>query len=378
MMPFSCPAQDLCGACTLSAASASEPLSAKREQVVKAFKKVGMKINVRPLVGMEDSFHYRNKLIVQVALRAGKTVLALYEENSHRPVPVHDCLLHDTRLNAVLEDIRMLLDRLKIRPDGCGGVLKSILLRIGVRTGQVMVVFVTSEEMFHGRGELVKKLVALHPEIRTVVQNTNPRRTSVILGERERVLYGTGFIYDELLGKRFKISPRSFYQINSVQTEKLYSKAIELASDPGTRGVLLDAYCGTGTIGLSAATHFDRVIGVEINEDAVRDAKVNARINDVHNALFCCDDAKFFMRELDFRPDVLMIDPPRSGCDRDFLSSVLKLRPQRIVYISCCPETQARDIAVLSRAYGCSDAYPFDMFPYTAHVENIVSLQLIP
>ena len=367
-----------CGACSLLSVGYKDQLLRKKESVADAFKAYRLPIEVADVEGMSEPFGYRNKVIVYVTSKAGKTVFGMYEENSHKIVPTAACLLHDKRLNAVLDDLQMLLSKLKIRPDGFGGVLKNVLLRVGAATGQVMVVFVTSDDMFHGRNDLVKKLVALHPEIRTIVQNTNPRKTSVILGEREKVLYGSGYIYDVLLGKRYKISPRSFYQINPSQTSKLYSKAIELAGLSKMSGpVVLDAYCGIGTIGLSASADAGKLIGVEINPDAVRDAKMNARTNDVTNASFFCEDAKTFMRGYDSRVDVLFIDPPRSGCDEEFLSSVLKLRPGKIVYISCNPETQARDIKTLRKAYNYSVAYPFDMFPQTRHVENIVLLELL-
>ena len=211
------------------------------------------------------------------------------------------------------------------------------------------------------------------------MQNIQPRQTSVVLGEREKVLFGPGYIFDELLGLRYKISARSFYQINPAQTERLYAKALSLAAlQPDER--LMDAYCGIGTIGLSAAAaDAIQVVGVEINRDAVRDAIANARANGIRNARFHCADVSAFMREFDEAVDVLMLDPPRAGCDEDFLRSVLRLAPARIVYVSCNPVTQARDVAYLTGgrrpAYKlASDAWPFDLFPHTTHVENVIAL----
>nr|MCR4860558.1 23S rRNA (uracil(1939)-C(5))-methyltransferase RlmD [Bacteroidales bacterium] len=247
-------------------------------------------------------------------------------------------------------------------------------------TGEVLLVLVTSEELMHGRKELLARLRAAHPEIKTAVQNIQPRQTSVVLGPREKVLYGPGFIYDELLGRRYKISARSFYQVNPVQTERLYAKALSLAAlQPGE--TLMDAYCGIGTIGLSADNV--RVIGVEINRDAVRDAIANARANGIRDARFYCADVSAFMRDFDAPVDVLMLDPPRAGCDEEFLRTVLQMAPRRIVYVSCNPATQARDVAFLTQpgkkrvSYRLApEAWPFDLFPHTAHVENIVSLTL--
>ena len=439
---MNCPSFERCGACRWLDCAYAEQLARKRDAVAQAFRAAGLRVGVREVCGMAEPFHYRNKVIVAVSMQGSRVVCGLYEEWSHRVVPVSDCLLQDRRLNAVLGTLTKLLNQLKIRPSGYGGVLRHILLRVGVRTGQVMVVLVTSEELMHGRKELVSRLRAAHPEVATVVQNIQPRQTSVVLGPREKVLFGTGFIYDELLGLRYKISARSFYQVNPVQTERLYGRALSLAGlRPGE--TLLDAYCGIGTIGLSAAgaagaTTFSsmaasfssssavlpsplagfsspssaevqlhairtagaremgvevqkglnrtagaanvgavRVIGVEINGDAVRDAVANARANGIRNARFYCADVSAFMRDFEAPVDVLMLDPPRAGCDEDFLHSVLRLSPARIVYVSCNPETQARDVAFLThrgRYRIASDACPVDMFPHTAHIENVLAL----
>ena len=371
-----CPVSGKCGSCAYAGTDYAVQLDAKRRFVEEAFSGRGLNVKVQVVTGMDEPYFYRNKVISYVTMRGGRTVCGMYEENTHNIIPAVRCPLHNKVLDSLLHDIRDILDSLKIRPLDHGGVLKNILLRIAVASGQVMVVFVTSEDMFHGRGELVKRIVASHPEVRTVVQNINPRQTSVVLGERQRVLYGPGYIHDVLLGASFKISPRSFYQVNPCQTAKLYAKAIALAHI-GEGENILDAYCGTGTIGICAAMHSEgcRVTGVEINRDAVLDARANARENGLRNAFFVCDDARRFMlREQQDRPDVLFIDPPRNGCSEDFLLAVRRLRPSRIVYISCNPLTQARDLAFLKGQYSISEAWPFDMFPQTAHVENIVAL----
>lgn len=428
----SCPSYERCGACRWLDCDYAVQLARKRESVVSSFREAGLRVPVREVCGMAEPFFYRNKVIAAVSMRGPRVVCGLYEESSHRVVPLSDCLLQDRRLNAVLSTLESLFNSLKIRPFGYGGVLRHVLLRVGVRTGQVMVVLVTSEDLMHGRKELVSRLRAAHPSVTTVVQNIQPRQTSVVLGPREKVLYGPGFIYDELLGLRYKISARSFYQVNPAQTERLYSLALSLAGlRPGD--VLLDAYCGIGTIGLSAASgasaaevqneadlHLSaeksgaevqngvflhpgaektgaevqkgadlhpgagnkgpevRVIGVEINGDAVRDAVANARANGIRNARFYCDDVSAFMRDFDAPVSVLMLDPPRAGCDEPFLRSVLRLSPERIVYVSCNPETQARDVAFLTRGgrYRIdSDACPVDMFPHTGHIENVLALR---
>ncbi|MBR1576142.1 MAG: 23S rRNA (uracil(1939)-C(5))-methyltransferase RlmD [Bacteroidales bacterium] len=387
---MNCPSSARCGACQFLPLPYAQQLLRKRESVSRAFQAEGLSLPVREVCGMADPRHYRNKVIAAVSMRGTRVVCGLYEEWSHRVVPTPDCLLQDPHLNGVLGSLESLLNRMKIRPFGFGGTLKHVLLRVGVRTGQVMVVLVTSEELMHGRRELLSSLRAAHPEIATVVQNIQPRQTSVVLGPREKVLFGPGYIIDELLGLRYKISARSFYQVNPSQTERLYAQALSLAAfRPDER--LLDAYCGIGTIGLSAAASLaDRernpvsggvradVLGVEINGDAVRDAVANARANGIRNARFCCADVSGFLRTFEEPVDVLMLDPPRAGCDRDFLRSVLQLGPQRIVYVSCNPATQARDVAYLTHVGHyrlASDAFPFDLFPHTGHVENVLLLR---
>ena len=374
-----CVAYERCGACAMLETPYAEQLARKRDAVARAFRAEGLRVQVQDVCGMEEPFHYRNKVIAAVSMRGSRVVCGLYEEYSHKVVPLEGCLLQDERLNAVLKTLTDLLNKLKIKPFGYGGTLKHVLLRLGARTGEVLLVLVTSEELMHGRKELLARLRAAHPEIKTAVQNIQPRQTSVVLGEREKVLFGPGYIVDELLGRRYKISARSFYQVNPSQTERLYAKALSLAAlQPGE--ALMDAYCGIGTIGLSADNV--RVIGVEINRDAVQDAIANARANGIRDARFYCADVSAFMRDFDAPVDVLMLDPPRAGCDEEFLRAVLQMAPRRIVYVSCNPATQARDVAFLTArsrrgtpSYTLSpEAWPFDLFPHTAHVENIVAL----
>ena len=376
-----CVAYERCGACQGLGTPYAGQLAWKRDVVAQAFRAEGLRVQVQDVCGMEEPFHYRNKVIAAVSMRGSRVVCGLYEESSHRVVPMAGCLLQDERLNTVLATLDALLNSLKIKPFGYGGTLKHVLLRLGASTGEVLLVLVTSEELMHGRKELLARLRAAHPEIKTVVQNIQPRQTSVVLGPREKVLFGPGYIVNELLGRRYKISARSFYQVNLSQTERLYAKALSLAAlQPGE--TLMDAYCGIGTIGLSAEGV--RVIGVEINRDAVQDAIANARANGIRDARFYSADVSAFMRDFDAPVDVLMLDPPRAGCDEEFLRAVLQMAPRRIVYVSCNPATQARDVAFLTArprrgapSYALApESWPFDLFPHTAHVENIVSLTL--
>lgn len=333
---------------------------------------------VEPIMGMDEPYHYRNK--VQAAfkrLHDGKVISGVYQSGTHRVVPVNDCLLEDTTADAIIVTIRSMLKSFKITvfdEDTGRGVLRHVLVKRGFTSGEVMVVLVCATPTFPSRNNFVKVLLEKHPEITTVVLNINPYQTNLVLGPNERVLYGKGTIEDTLCGKVFRISAKSFYQINPVQTEKLYGKAMELAGLTGKETVI-DAYCGIGTIGLVASDKAGKVIGVELNKDAVQDAIVNCKRNGVKNARFYCGDAGDFMNgmaEDGQKADVVFMDPPRAGSTKKFLLSAVKLAPKKIVYISCNPETQARDIAILTQnGYKVKAIQPVDMFPHTAHVETV-------
>ena len=257
------------------------------------------------------------------------------------------------------------------------GFLRHVLVKRGFQTGEVMVVLVTGTPIFPARNNFTRALLKLHPEITTIIQNVNDRYTSMLLGQNEKTLYGPGYITDILCGLRFRISAKSFYQINPVQTEVLYGKAMEFAELTGKETVI-DAYCGIGTIGMVAAKKAGQVLGVEVNRDAVRDARENAKLNRVKNIRFVCADAGDFMVDManaGEHCDVLFMDPPRTGSDTAFLSCALTLAPRRIVYVSCNPETLARDLNFLTkRGYRAEKIQPVDMFPHTDHVECVVRL----
>ena len=299
---------------------------------------------------------------------------------THRVVPVRHCLIEDRRADRIIQTIVAMLPAYKLRIYNeytHRGFLRHILIRTGHVTGQIMVVLVATSLEFPGKKAFVQELIQRHPEITTVVLNCNQRETSMVLGTKEITLYGEGYMEDELCGKRFRISPQSFYQVNAKQCELLYRTAIDAAQLTGAE-TLLDAYCGTGTIGLCASDGCKQLIGVELNADAIRDAKENARRNGVENARFLCDDAGRFMQKLAKEgnaPDVVMMDPPRAGSDQKFLQSLLMLKPKRVVYVSCNPETLARDLRVLvDGGYQAEWATPVDMFPGTEHVETVVLL----
>lgn len=338
--------------------------------------------HVSEIIGMDDPYHYRNK--VQAAFgkdRNGRTVSGIYQSSTHNIVPVDSCLIEDKKADEIIVTIRKLLKSFKLQPydENTGrGFLRHVLVKRGFKSGEIMVVLVSGSDVFPKKRSFINALLKHHPEITTVVFNVNKRYTSMVLGSREEVVYGSGKITDELCGFKFRISPKAFYQINPVQTEVLYSKAIEFADLRGNETVI-DAYCGIGTIGIAASRQAGKVIGVELNEDAVRDAKENAALNGVKNIEFYCADAGEFMRgmaEDGGSADTVIMDPPRAGSDKKFLSSVLRLAPKKIVYISCNPETLRRDLFYLTRdkKYRVRRIQPVDMFPFTEHVECVVSM----
>ena len=376
-----CPVASKCGGCQWIDKSYEEQLQSKSTRFRKLMEPY---VKPEPIIAMENPTHYRNKVhAVFGEDRKHNIISGIYEEKSHRIVPVDSCLIENQKADAIIVSIRSLLKSFKIRPyneDTGYGLLRHVLIRTGHVTGQIMVVLVLSSPIMPSKNNFVKALLKEHPEITTVVVNVNDRRTSMILGEKEQVIYGKGYIEDVLAGKTFRISPKSFYQVNPVQTEKLYAKAMEYAQLTGKETVL-DAYCGTGTIGMIASDYAKEVIGVELNKDAVKDAVSNAKRNEITNIRFYQNDAGKFlvdMAEKGLKLDVLLMDPPRSGSDEAFLSSVVKLHPERVVYISCGPDTLARDLKYLTKnGYKVQKTVAVDMFPFTDHVETVVLMSRV-
>ena len=373
-----CPLSRKCGGCQLQNMDYPRQLKYKQETVVSL---LGKYHHVKPILGMERPYHYRNKVQAAFGLtRGGEVVSGVYQSSSHRIVKVDSCQIEDPAADRIVVTIRKMLPSFRILPyneDSRRGFLRHVLVRRGFTSGQIMVVLVGASPMFPLKKKFTEELLRRHPEITTVVLNINPQRTSMLLGEREEVLFGRGFIEDTLCGCTFRISPRSFYQINPLQTERLYRTALDMAQLKPTDRVL-DAYCGVGTIGIVAARQAGQVVGVELNGDAVRDARVNARRNGLENIAFMEADAGEYMVKLarsGEKVDVVLMDPPRAGSDIPFLESLLTLAPARVVYISCNPETQARDLRVLTKGgYRVTGIQPVDMFPHTSHIECVVLL----
>lgn len=377
-LPEKCKVWKKCGGCQYQGVSYTEQIKIKQKNMNKLLKKYG---NVKPIIGMDNPFYYRNKVhAVFDRDKKGNVICGTYEAGTHRVVPVEECMIEDKISQEIIRAIRDMLKSFRIKTydeDTGYGLLRHVLVRRGFSTDEIMVVMVVASPIFPSKNNFVKALRKKFPQISTVVLNVNDKKTSMVLGERDIVLYGKGFIRDRLCGCTFRISPQSFYQVNPVQTELLYKTAIEYAG-LGRKERVIDAYCGIGTIGLVAAGKAREVIGIELNKNAVRDAIVNARENKITNARFYQGDAGEFMEGMvseGERADVVFMDPPRTGSTEKFLTSMVKLGPSRIVYISCGPDTLARDLEFLTKhGYVTRKIQPVDMFSFTEHCEVVCLL----
>ncbi len=370
-----CKVSRKCGACQLSNMDYTRQLSFKQANVVKLLHRFG---HVEQIIGMAYPYNYRNK--VQAAVRRasnGKIITGVYQSSTGGVVVTDDCFINDVKANQIVAFIRRLMPELQIQPFNMKnrkGTVRHIMIRRGYSTNEYMVVFVCIDDRLPNREQLIERIVKKFPEIKTVILNVS-RSGKMTLGSYEKILYGKGYIEDILCGKRFRISPRSFYQVNPIQTQVLYQTAVDFAHLCGSERIL-DAYCGIGTIGIISAGNAKEIVGVELNGDAVKDARINADLNNVKNAHYYKADAAAFMREAAEEKkffDAVFVDPPRAGCSRIFLQSVAQLKPPKIVYISCNPQTLARDLYFLiHNSYKVNKIQPVDMFPHTSHVECVV------
>ena len=384
-----CPAAAKCGGCDLQGVDYAQQLAQKNRQLKKLLP--GLTDRLHPILAMENPLHYRCKVNTAFGLdRKGRPVLGRYEKESHRIVQTPSCMIEDEKAGEIAKEIFSLLPSFRIRvydEDSGFGYLRHVQIRRGCETDQYMVTLVCTDPVFPSKVHFVKALRTRFPEISTVILNINDRHTSMVLGERNITLYGKGYIEDRLCGCTFRISPGSFYQVNPVQTQRLYETVLRYANLSG-REYVLDAYCGTGTIGIIAAKHAMLVTGVELNADAVRDAVWNARRNKVDNIRFVKMDATDYLEHLALaeigsrqntdekrRPDVLFLDPPRSGTTPRFIEAASRLEPEKIIYISCAPDTLARDLKLFrKKGYRAKEVQPVDLFPYTEHVETVCLL----
>ncbi len=373
-----CPYSKKCGACQMIDTPYEKQLRQKHAKVQELLEPY---TRVASFIGMEEPEHYRCKVhAVFTHDKKGNPLSGIYREGTHEVVPVDSCLLEDQKADAIIASIRGMLKSFKIKTydeDNGFGLLRHVLIRIGRYTGEIMVVLVTVSPVFPSKNNFVKALRKEHPEITTIVLNVNDKQTSMVLGDKEKPMYGPGFIYDICCGMKFKISPKSFYQVNPVQTEVLYKTAIDMADLKGDE-IALDCYSGVGTIGIIASPHVKEVISVELNKDAVKDAILNAKINEIKNITFYENDATRFMQQMadsGDKVDLVFMDPPRSGSTPEFISSMIALAPRKVVYISCSPDSLARDLGIITKGgYKVEKAVPVDMFPFTRSIETVVLL----
>lgn len=375
---YECPHHKKCGGCQFQDLSYEEQLKMKQSQVSKLLSDF---CKVYPIKGMEHPYHYRNKVHAVFGRdMRGNIISGVYKEGTHQIIPIKTCLIEDKKADEIIGTIRDMLKSFKIKTydeDTGYGLLRYVLVKRGFTSGEIMVVLVIGSPVFPSKKNFVAALRKAHPEISTIILNINNRSDSMILGDRETVLYGKGYIEDTLCDNVFRISSKSFYQVNPVQTEHLYNLAIKAAKLTGKERVI-DAYCGIGTIGLVASKRAKEVLGVEVNKEAIKDAIANAKRNGVTNEHFYCADATEFMTvmaEKGEKVDVVLMDPPRAGSTEQFIDAVESIQAKRVVYVSCNPVTLQRDIKYFrKKGYEAIEAWPVDMFPWTSHVETVVLL----
>ena len=370
-----------CGGCQLQQLSYQAQLDFKTKKVADAFRRQNLEnIKVLPCISAENPYEYRNKIQVPIGRDPhGHIVSGFYRSGTHKIIPIDKCWIEDPKASKIISELKKLMKEFRYSPydeDTRTGLIRHVLIRTSYHYDEVMVTIVTNQDEFRGKNNFVKELIKRCPNIKSLIQNINTRDTNVILGEKERTLYGPSVIKDSILGVDFLISSKSFFQVNPVQVEKLYGKALEFANLSKEENVL-DAYCGIGTISLCASKYCKKVTGVEIVREAIVDAKKNAKLNNITNAEFLLGDAGEVFEKLTAQGkkySTVFVDPPRKGLDLKFIDTLLRLKPEKVVYVSCEPETLARDVALLSEKYEVNTVQPVDMFPMTFHVETICAL----
>ena len=368
-----------CGGCQLQHMSYQAQLNMKKEQVVNLFHRKAKFTNtvIKDTVGMEDPWRYRNKSQIPVGLsKDQQPIMGFYRQRSHDIIDMESCLIQDQQHQQVMNDVKQLISELNIsvyNEKTKKGLLRHLVVRTGHYTNQLMIILVTNGKAFKQSESLVDALVRKYPSVTSIKQNINDAHSNVIMGPQSITLYGEEEIEDQLSEITFNISDQSFYQINSHQTEKLYQQALDYAQLTGDE-IVLDTYCGIGTIALYMAENAQHVYGVEVVPSAINDANQNATKNQLENTTFVCGKAEEVIlkwKAEGIRPDVVMVDPPRKGCDETFIETILELNPKRIVYISCNPSTQQRDAHILNHQYDLKEITPVDMFPQTTHIETV-------
>ncbi|SFS30452.1 23S rRNA (uracil(1939)-C(5))-methyltransferase RlmD [Marininema halotolerans] len=374
-----CPVFETCGGCQIQHLTYAAQLTMKQQQVIDAFRRIGglEHTKVLPPIGMDNPWNYRNKAQVPFGQRNGKTVAGFYAAGSHQIVEFSHCMIQQPENDRTIQWVKNRVKELQIpsyNEKNHRGILRHVMVRTGIHTNDVMVVLVTNGEHLPRKKELLSSLIEKIPGLTSVVQNINKRRSNVVLGNENRLLWGDPVIHDYIGDVRFAISPHSFFQVNPLQTERLYREVKNFASLSGKETVL-DVYCGTGTIGLYLAKDAKRVLGIESIAQAVDNARENAMANDIHHASFTCGKAEEVLPRWEqegIRAQVIVVDPPRKGCEERLLDACVEMNPERIVYVSCNPATLARDASRLEeRGFQMRGVQPVDMFPHTNHIECV-------
>lgn len=376
-----CPLYGKCGGCQLLHLPYEKTIEFKKNYVLDCFKKEGINAKINKFISAKEPYNYRNKMIIGFKIQNSKVVSGFYEENSHKIIDLDYCIMHSELQNNIAKYIKQLIIDYKIKPydeDRKTGIIRYVLIREAIYTKQILITFVTSSEVLPSRSEIVKKICAKFKEVKTIIQNINPRKTSIVLGEKEKVLFGKPYIEDKLMGLTFKITSKSFYQVNPKQTELLYQEVVN-SLDIKKDDLIIDAYSGIGTIGMILSKNASDVISVENNTQAYKAAIMNARDNNIKNIHFINADATEFINEMALeneRVDWLVLDPPRTGSTISFLKNAIKLKPKKIIYVSCGPDTLARDLKILLEKYHITYMSLVDMFCFTKHIESVVCLSI--
>ncbi len=372
------------GGCQLQHMSYEGQLHFKEKQVREVLKRIGnlSDVKVHPIIGMDEPFHYRNKAQVPVGEKDGKLIAGFFKPRSHEIVDADESLIQHPAINEAVRAVKKIVSDLGIPAydeEKHKGVIRHIMARYGKQTGELMIVIVTRTKELPFKEKIVQELISQLPHVKSIVQNVNSKKTNVILGEQTNLLWGNEVIYDYIGNVKFAISPLSFYQVNPDQTKVLYEKALEYAGLTGEESVI-DAYCGIGTISLFLAQKAKKVFGVEIVKEAIEDARRNAELNSIDNAEFAVGEAETVIPDWyakGNRADVLVVDPPRKGCDEALLNTIIEMKPKKVVYVSCNPATLARDLKILEAGgYQTVEVQPVDMFPMTTHVECCALIKL--
>lgn len=379
-----CKTYKRCGGCNLRHIEYDETLKIKKNMVQNLVNKnLKNKLEVQDVLGMEKSYHYRNKAQYPVGQnKEGKPIIGVFANRTHEIIEIEKCLIQDEKTEEIAKYIvnYFAQNSISVYNEKTGkGLVRHIVTKIGKKTNEVMIIIVINGKEIPNEADLVKSLTSRFSDVKTIIKNINMQNTNVILGKENINLYGNGYIEDILGDLRFKISPLSFYQVNSVQAEKLYKIGVESA-DITNKDIVFDLYCGIGTISLFMAKYAKKVYGVEIVEEAIKDAKENAKINNIENTEFIAGDAQKVLDDLinvkKIIPNIIMLDPPRKGLDKTSIQNILKISPKKIIYISCNPATLIRDLKELEETYEVKSITPVDMFPYTSHVECVAVLEL--